>query len=461
MKSERLVRRVFFGLAVLFVFFIMYASWTPGTNGLTGAPRKTFEIKPLAELFEAHDLRDITTNVLLYLPLGVFLALAVCYRRPRFVTPWLVIGPLVSLVMESGQTFIGRYPDAVDIVTNTTGYILGFWIVVAGVKYFGLNPTVFLGFDPDEEQDAKTQTIAAFRFIYICIYVLIAYLPFDISVSATRIYAQLLPDQMGNVKIILDPLYHLSNWQESGLKLTLELLGLIPVGILTAFLNGVKGRLNVFSSIYPCVLLAVFCELSQVFILSRTSDIAVLFLAVIAGIVGWAVVKIWFNVQNVEAAREHADEGTRWRSLTVALIAYAIVIALFAWSPFHFETDHKTVAKKILYESNAIPFKEHFSTRSLSSAVDIVKEVGIFVPLGVLIAYLLLGILPRLTRWQVVVVTGVICMAYATFVELSQAVCVGRFIDATDVLLAGFGGVCGAVLLRLFRFGPSSGRLAR
>jgi len=460
MKSEKLVRVVFFGLAILFVFFIMYASWTPGTNGAGAAPRKIFEIKPISEFFEAHDLRDITTNVLLYLPLGVFLALAVCYRRPRFITPWLVVGLLVSVVMETGQKFIGRYPDAVDLVTNSTGYVLGFWIVVAGVKYFGLNPTVFLGFDPDEEQDAKTQSIAAFRFIYICIYVLIAYLPFDISVSATRIYAQLLPDDMGKVKIILDPLHHLSNWQDNGLKLTLELLGLIPLGILTSFLNGIKGRLNVFASVYSCVLLAVFCEMSQVFILSRTSDIAILILAVIAGIIGWAVVKIWFNLQNVEVAREDTDEGAKWRSLTVALIGYAIIIGLFAWSPFNFETDHKTVAKKILYESNAVPFKEHFSTRSLGSAVDIVKEVGIFVPLGVLLAYLLIGILPRLTRGQIVLIAGVICMAYATFVELSQAVCIGRYIDVTDVFLAGFGGVCGAVLLRLFRFGTPGVRSA-
>jgi len=391
----------------------------------------------------------------------VFWSLAVYRRKARFLTPWIIAGTLVSLAMEVGQSFIGRTPDLVDIVTNSVGYVIGFWLVVAGVRFYGLDPVVFLGFDPDEVQDSKTQSIAAFRFIYICIYVLIAMLPFDISVRLSEIYAQLLPDDTGRVRIVLDPLYTVSYWQDNGLKLTLELLGLLPVGALTAFLNGVRGRLSAFTAVFTCVWVALICEMAQVFILSRTTDIVMIPIAVVAGIMGWWLVKVWFGVQGADARVARERDQANWRPLVVALLGYALVIAFFAWSPFDFEIDPKTVARKIIYESNLIPFREHFAVRSLGSAVDIVKETGLFVPFGLLLSLMLMEIRPGLPRLRTALLTGIISAGFATITELSQAVCIGRFVDVTDILLAGCGGLCGAVLLQLFRFGGASVSPAR
>jgi glycopeptide antibiotics resistance protein len=453
MNSDRLVKLVFVGLTALFIVFIIYASWTPSHEGY-GAPRKQFRaIESPGDVFRVHNLRDITTNVLLYIPLGVFLSLAVCRRKARFLSPWIIAGTVVSLTMEVGQSFIGRTPDLVDIVTNSIGYIVGFWLVVAGVRFYGLDPVVFLGFDPEEVQDSKTQSIAAFRFIYICIYVLIALLPFDISVRLSEIYAQLLPDDMGKIKIILKPTYTLSNWQDNGLKLTLELLGLLPVGAMTAFLNGVRGRLSAFTAVFTCVWVALFCEVAQMFIMSRTTDIVIIPIAIIAGIMGWGLVKVWFSVQGADTPEVRETEQSNWRPLVVALVGYALVIGFFAWSPFNFETDLRAVARKVIYESNLVPLREHFGTRSLASAVDIVKETGLFVPFGLLLSLLVFEIRPGLPRMNAALLTGVISAGFATVTELSQAVCIGRFIDVTDILLAGFGGLCGAVLLQLFRFG--------
>jgi VanZ family protein len=453
MKSERLVKWVFVGLTVLFVLFIIYASWTPSESGYV-AQRKHFRgLENPKDVFRVHDLRDITTNVLLYIPLGLFLSLAAYRRRPHFLSPWIIAGTLVSLTMEVGQSFIGRTPDVVDIVTNSVGYIIGFWLVVAGIRFYGLDPVVFLGLDREDVQDTKTQSIAAFRFIYICIYVLIALLPFDITVRLSEIYAQLVPDDTGKIRIILDPTYTISHWQDNGLKLTLELLGMLPVGALTAFLNGVRGRLSVFSAVLTCLWVAVLCDVAQVFIVSRTSDIVMVPIAVLAGVAGWGLVKVWFGLQGAEAAAERKTGQTNWKPLVVALVGYALVIAIFAWSPFDFEIEPKAVARKILYESNLIPFKEHFETRSLASAVDIAKETGLYLPLGLLFGLLMLEVRPHLPRIKVAVLAGVASAAFATFIELSQAVCVGRYVDATDILLGGFGGLCGAVLLQLFRFG--------
>jgi glycopeptide antibiotics resistance protein len=452
MNTDQLVKRVFLGLTFLFVVFIMYASWTPGTQSIEGVRRQFSGIDEISDVFRVHDLRDVATNVLLYIPLGVFLALS--RRKPKILSPWLALGFGVSLAMEFGQTFIGRHPDVVDLVTNTAGYIIGYLVVAVGVSVYGLNAMVLLGLDPDSEQDTRTQSIAAIRFIYISIYVLVALLPFDVSVSLSRLYEQLLPDDDGRVRIILDPFHHLSLWQDHGLKLTLELLGLVPVAVLTALLGGLKGRLSLFAAVFTCLLVAVCCEIAQVFILSRTTDMAMVVLAVIAGALGWGLVRVWFNLQHAEvSAAAPGAAGRNWRPVAVAAIGYGLVILFFAWSPFRFELELRTVAAKVLHETNIFPFREHFATRDLGSAIDIVKETLLFVPLGVLLSYLLYEIAPGLTRLNRILLAAVVCGLFATFTELSQAVCIGRYIDITDILLAGFGGLCGAVMLGVFRRG--------
>jgi len=282
MTSDRLARWVFLALTILFVFFIIYASWTPGSERYDVGRRYFKGFEHPHTLLRVHSSATSPPTCCSTSP-GVFLALAVARRRARFLTPWIFVGTLVSVIMEVGQSFIGRHPDLVDIVTNSTGHVIGYWVIVAGVRFYGLDPVVFLGLDTGDKQDAKTQSIAALRFVYICIYGLIALLPFDISVSLSKIYAKLFPDELGEVRIILDPLYHLSRWQQDGLKLTLELLGLVPIAALTAALRGIRGRLSVFPPIYTCLWVAVACEAAQVFILSRTTDIAMIPLAALAG----------------------------------------------------------------------------------------------------------------------------------------------------------------------------------
>jgi len=81
--------------------------------------------------------------------------------------------------------------------------------------------------------------------------------------------------------------------------------------------------------------------------------------------------------------------------------------------------------------------------RSLPTAIDIVKEAGIFIPFGILVSYLLVELIPAASRSRIVLLTGLVSLAFAAIVELSQAVSIGRYIDVTDILLAGGGGMCG------------------
>ena len=64
-------------------------------------------------------------NIGMFLPLGFFPALL--WRRPRW---WksLFIGFAASVTIEFVQFFIGRSTDIDDVILNTTGALLGYWL---------------------------------------------------------------------------------------------------------------------------------------------------------------------------------------------------------------------------------------------------------------------------------------------------------------------------------------------
>ena len=75
-------------------------------------------------------------NIGMFVPVGFFTALL--WRRPRW---WksLVVGLLSSATIEFVQFFIGRSTDIDDVILNTAGALLGFWL-------FWLINLVFPGF---------------------------------------------------------------------------------------------------------------------------------------------------------------------------------------------------------------------------------------------------------------------------------------------------------------------------
>lgn len=447
--------RLFFLLAVLFIGFIAVASLTPINDANVSFRARGggwFGSWPsLKDIFSYHDLRDISTNVLLYVPLGVFLSLAVSWRRTKSLPLWLIIGTAVSLSMEFIQAYVGRHPDPIDIATNTCGYLLGFIMVVVAVRHIGLRPSSVLGIGAGRDLSENAKAIASLRFLYICIYFIVALVPFDISVRLSQVYSQLFDGDLETRKIILDPFHHFANWWNGGgLRLFLHLLGLMPLAVLTALLDVYKRRSNPFSPIYVCVVMAFLSESSQLFVLSRTSDIVMLPLAALAGWLGWKLVQAWGKISNVRGDYMMKKDADRKRIIFIAIVFYGAIICLLSWAPYQFEYHPEIVIQKIKYESNLIPFKMHFEVRDIGSAVDLVKEAGVFIPLGLLVTMLILNWHGRIDRVQALLLAGIACAAFAVFTELSQAACVGRYIDVTDIFLAGIGGMAGSTLFKLF-----------
>lgn len=101
--------------------------------GLAGLPPYLHEFADPAYLFGGFGGNlERLANIALFLPLGLLATLL--WRRPL-----LVIGSCagLSFLLEAWQSVIGRGGDAVDVVHNTTGAVLG-----AGLAYLASQGTV-------------------------------------------------------------------------------------------------------------------------------------------------------------------------------------------------------------------------------------------------------------------------------------------------------------------------------
>jgi glycopeptide antibiotics resistance protein len=451
-NADRLAERIFLLITVAFVGFIVLASLTgphPKYKLSSTALVQLIKLPSSDSVYTYHDLGDISSNVLFYIPLGLFLSFVVSFRKPGFLTPWLAAGFLLSAAMEVSQYFVGRYPDPVDLLTNTVGYVFGFELGVFAIKYFGLRPSAVIGINADEQTTTKLNTIASIRFFYIAVYLISSFLPFDLSFHPSAIYAKLHPDRYGQIRLILDPFYHLYRWGHDAHNIGGLLIGLLPVGVLSGVMAGFRRKLYPSSPVVTCFLLAVASELGQIFIVSRVSDIVMIPLAVLAGIFGWLFALAWFMLQ--DSGDSSFFKGTRERNLFLwSLIGGYILLLLFSTlSPYRFEYSLKAVEQKLLFQSNLMPLRSHLSVHSEDSSFAILRGIGAFIPLGLFLTFALKIYKPSWPRWGSVALVSAIAMAVAFFLELIKVTGVGYYCDITYVILAAMGGAVGGILFKL------------
>jgi glycopeptide antibiotics resistance protein len=108
-------------------------------------------------------------------------------------------------------------------------------------------------------------------------------------------------------------------------------------------------------------------------------------------------------------------------------MAYALLIAFWAWRPFVIETDSATIHQQFALE-RLIPLQGLASRSDISSVADILKPFFLFFPLGALLA-----VWPLARR-------GVLAFCFPAFylsivTEVAQGFIVGRFFDGTDLVI--------------------------
>lgn len=126
---ERRVRRISIGVLIGFLVVVGLITLTPGPPDPDG------QRDLIRWLAQAHrnglpqwitfDLIEFSANIVMFLPLGLFGALALPSGRRWLAMP---IGLLLTVGIESAQAagLPGRYASVSDVVANTSGAILGY-----------------------------------------------------------------------------------------------------------------------------------------------------------------------------------------------------------------------------------------------------------------------------------------------------------------------------------------------
>lgn len=457
-KSVFLSILCFRGLLIGYLLFIAYASFYL-TNEISISQAVSKGGDKLFFLFdrfrlEWSNLRDISTNILLYMPLGFLVAMYLaCKDNLKWfgINPWW--GFILSFNVEIIQAFIGRFSDATDVMSNGTGYMLGFFVAYAGVTRFGLSPIAILGLDTGVRGD-RLNTLVGLRFVYVTIAVFTALLPLDISVSVGQIYGKLQASGDDMPRLIVDPLFHFRGGVGSVQYLTLKLLLFLPLAFLSSVILFCRKLPSLLRPAFHCLLLGISIEISNLFVQSGRSDVIIPILGFLSGF-PVAYLVYYFGFQSNQMTTEVSLSADRRYLLMSALLIYCLFVMSVALSPFEFEMSSQAIRNKIANNVNLYPFMLHFSHRSIGSAVDLAREFILYIPFGALLTFWLQNLdLAPLFKPSFKLLSAVALFTgffFASFVEILQLSVVDRCPDITDVLLAALGSFGGSVIVPLFK----------
>lgn len=406
--------------------------------------------------FSFHNLRDIATNILLYMPLGIFLAgYHHAGRSPERKTLvfGVLAGFLISVLVELVQAFIGRYSDIIDVISNGSGHAISYILFTFAVRKYKLNPLHLLGMNTSDGAGIA-KSIAGVRFIYVAVVYIVSLLPFNISVRLNELIAQLIVISADDVpRIIVDPFYHFTTPQSTWHSLSSTLLMYLPLAAMSTWLSVSRGLNTWLWPLLHCFALACFIEFSKVFVLGARSDIAIILLAPVIGFLTSMLMSYSLRVNSNHLAKQQELLIV----LILSLLAYVIFLALWSLSPFEFETSVNLLKEKAVNGSNFLPFRFHFTGRSIGAAIDIAREFMLYVPLGLLLSYLYYEMGGK--KKAPILYVGIIVAVIAGCLELIQLLVIERYVDITDPILSVCGGLTGMVVGGLWNPGIKNERI--
>jgi VanZ family protein len=407
---------------LLWGLFIIYATTLPFDFSASDELIR----KRLSEIWE-HPLRgarsavrDVVSNVLLFMPWGFLLGIWLAGRGRHFVvalTAALLSGAIMSGTVEFIQLFSpARQASPVDVVTNTFGSTVGAAIGWPFAR--SIWPQVSI----------QIRQLLATRPVMVCALATAAGLviagltPFELSLQPSDLKAAL-----GAARPI--PFRAPVEGSAAAARFCLwgaELLVWVMAGGLFALAAreaGRRGNAVIAWATVPAAALSCVIEVLHLMIPERNVDLTSVALAVAGSTIG-----------SVSVARSADTDARRW--VKPALLLWGAAVVLAAWNPPRFAWPNPPFWKPDM----VVPFWSYFDSRSLADLADLVKQVLVFVPLGALLAA---------RSWRQSFTGAVLIgLALGALLELGQAFVPGRSSDITDAISAASGSGLGLMLWR-------------
>ena len=386
-----------------------------------------------------HDLADFGTNVLLYVPLGLLWPWTLRHPRPRGAG----LGVAISLALEilQGATW-DRTASLLDVVANGGGYAAGYALAFWLIRHRGLTHSLFVG---GRGTHSLSQLAGALRSAYVTALIALSLLPFDVTVSAGRIWAKALGDGSEPGRIYFFLLTPWDRGRVAGVLLMLCLVGVVGfLSWLVAFESAppTAGKLALQGLLVVGVI-----EAGHVVVASRTADVAQLLVGPVGAIAG-----AWLGRQWTKTATQHDTETPPKAVRTGLLVTAALwtmAVWMEAWQPFELVSSWKQAGRKLVFGTYWLPLSAYAQQRALANWQDLGREVGLYIPLGLLLgAWADRTDAPRTwRRRRLAPAVGIAALGCA--LELSQCMIAGRTVDVTDAVSHALGGVIGLCLASL------------
>jgi glycopeptide antibiotics resistance protein len=349
---------------------------------------------------------DAVQNVLLFAGWG---ALWVTTSRPlplgaSIRTPALS-GAAMSVLAEGLQLFLpDRRCSVLDVMTNTAGAALGAASIAIAVQTARAMRT---------QKSYVGLPAAAFAIAYLCAAASEAVLPLQsAAVIATR-----GGDQLHRLHTAVSRLDWTSLW-----RVPLgDVLLFIPLGVFGVMALAEGGarhwaavrRVCAWGAIGSVLLELTHGPLGQAIQLGTA----------VAHLIGIALGAVVCGAWLPAFSRLVRGRGRP----AILLLAYALLIAFWAWRPFVIETNPATIHQQFALE-RLIPLQGLASRSDLSSVAEIVKPFFLFFPLGALLA-----VWPLARRGPLASCLPACYLAIVT--EVMQGFIAGRFFDGTDLVI--------------------------
>lgn len=349
---------------------------------------------------------DAVQNVLLFAGWG---ALWVSTSRPPLIgasirSPALT-GAAMSVLAEGLQLFLpDRRCSVLDVMTNTAGAALGAAAIAIAVRTAQALR---------QQKSYVGLPAAAFAIAYLCAAAAEAVLPLQsAAVIATR-----GGNQLHRLHVAASRLDWTSLWRiPPG-----DVILFIPLGVFGVMALVEAGALHWSAVRRVCAwgaLGAVLLELTHG-PLGQPIALGTALAHLIGISLGAVACGAWLP---------GFSRLVRGRARPALLfLAYALLIAFWAWRPFVFETNPATIQQQFALE-RLIPLQGLASRSDLSSVAEIVKPFFLFFPLGALLA-----VWPLARRGPLAYCFPAFYLAIIT--EVMQGFIAGRFFDGTDLVI--------------------------
>jgi len=398
----------------------------------------------------AYHRADFMANLLLLVPLGyLWLGALIADRRGRYAAMLgvVLVGVLLAAVIvgtEFAQLWFPRRTVSLnDILAESVGACIGMacWLGL------GSRATAWLRRFLGGYTTASDWRISLLRLYAVGLWVYMA-MPLDFVISPEELRHKLqrggvvlIPFSSGfeNVFVML--------WQ-----VIVDVILYIPIGVMMRVDGTAPGKLRSLPRALAMAMgFVVGVELIQLFLYSRFADTT----DVITGGVG-----AWVGAVGVGVGwrRWKSSDANPGRSLSAAsrvgvalllLGLYLIPMAASFWYPFDWDFDRQRMSQE-WSQFLDYPFRRHYWGHEYVTMVNLVRNVMLFVPIGVLLRWGMEGVITRPTSRRLLGVAWV--LAIGLLIEWGQVMTITRLADVTDLFIYLIGaGLGGAVTGRLLK----------